>query len=174
MTLGLVSLLPASPASAKGPLKVDLVISGGDLEGDIRIPADVMYLAQTQLGIQIFGYIGSPTPEPIPPFMYRIDYVVDPTEPQPFNSYLYYPGHDGKGAILRDPACAGTELGCWGQLTTEFDAFLRAYLAGTPPVLPTEPGHSLLESLAGLALLLGVVWLVRRPPIRRRLVRLAY
>jgi hypothetical protein len=172
--LGLVSLLLAPPASAKGPLEVELVISGGDLERDIRIPADVVYRAQKRLGIKIFGYIGSPTPDPVPPFMYRIDYVIDPTEPEAFNSYLYYPGHDGQSAVLRDPACAGTDLGCWGQLPAEFDAFLRAYLAGTPPLVPTAPGEPLLEPLAGLALMLGVVWLVRRPRMRKRIARLAY
>lgn len=167
-------LLPPSPASAKGPLRVELVISGGDLEREVRIPADVIYRAQRDLGMQVFGYIGSPTPDPIPAFMYRIDYIVDPTEAQPFLSYLYYPGVGDKRAILRDPECVGTALGCWGAVTLEFDAFLRAYLAGKPPVLPRESGDPVLGPVVALALMAGVFWLVRRPRIRKRLLRLAY
>lgn len=169
------ALALAAPAFAKGPMEIELVISGGDLARDIHIPADVMFRAQTEQAMPIFGYIGTPAPATEPPFMYRLDYWIDDldTGRRSFVSYLYYPGGDGTRAIVREPECVGTDLGCWGEFHSTFDEFLRAYLAGTPPAFVTG-SRPLLGPAVSLAVLIAALWMARRPPIRRRLGRLAY
>ena len=172
---GAFALALPVPASAKGPMEIELVISGGDLERDIHIPADVMFRAQTKQAMPIFGYIGTAEPTTEPPFMYRLDYWIDDLETgrRSFISYLYYPGGDGKRAIVREPECVGTDLGCWGEFHPKFDAFLRAYIAGRPPAFAVG-SRPLLGPAVSLAVLITGFWMARRPRIRRRLARLAY
>ncbi len=116
------ALISAGTAQAKGPFEV--VISGGDVAGQVVIPVEEIDRLFAANGFFPPTNPGRPAPESLPDVTYSVELrqVLENGERAQVNTFVYYPAHGDGEARFRDDSG-------WYAIDPAFEALMDRYIA---------------------------------------------